>query len=690
MGNRRSQGRTERRSALGFYGSLLLWGWLACEPAVAAQPASIGQALSQTPQNDAPLARYFEREVRLLEANTVERLSVSRDEWNLAAPELREQLFEMLSLSPRPARTPLSPVVAKTFEQDGVVVECLHFQSLPGLYVTGNFYRPKEATDPLPTVLYVCGHAQVKDPATAAMLGNKTAYHHHGAWFARNGYACLTIDSVQLGEIEGIHHGTYKYGMWWWNSRGYSSAGVEAWNCIRALDYLESRTEVDRTRIGVTGRSGGGAYSWWIAALDERIRVAAPVAGITSLRNHVVDNCVEGHCDCMFPVNTYRWDFPLVAALVAPRPLLIVNTDRDPIFPVDGVFDVYQKTRRVYRTLGAEDRIALQISEGGHNDTQELQVAVFHWFNRHLKGSREQKQIRDVAEPMFARPALKVFESLPTSINANVHASFVPVAQWNPGPEAESAERLEAAYRQVQEKCFRGWPAAEWKPIMEVTARDARDGYSIERLSFSSQDDVPLEVWTVSRVRPPGEKLPLHLRVIDDAESNELLKSLAWPLPESDRPKTIEPSETGWNHIKSQVDAAAGRIAYVAPRGIGRSRWTGDDRKQTHLRRRFMLLGQTADAMRVFDVVQAAAGLREIYGMSGDALDRISGADGAAVWAMYAALQVPQVKRLDLTGLPASHQTGPDFLNVLRVWDVPQATSLVKRRIPQVQLSAAP
>ena len=133
------------------------------------------------------------------------------------------------------------------------------------------------------------------------------------------------IDTLQLGEIEGIHHGTYREGMWWWLDRGYTPAGVEAWNCVRALDYLETRHEVDRKRIGVTGRSGGGAYSWWIAAIDERIKSAVPVAGITDLQNHVVDGMLEGHCDCMFMVNTYRWDFAPWRALVAPRPLLIAQ-----------------------------------------------------------------------------------------------------------------------------------------------------------------------------------------------------------------------------------------------------------------------------------------------------------------------------------------------------------------------------
>ena len=108
----------------------------------------------------------------------------------------------------------------------------------------------------------------------------------------------------------------------------------EAWFGIRALDYLSTRPEVDTNRFGITGHSGGGAYSWAVTALDDRIKVAAPTAGITTLKNHVSDGAIEGHCDCMFMVNTERWDFDRVAALVAPRPLLISNTDKDQIFPL--------------------------------------------------------------------------------------------------------------------------------------------------------------------------------------------------------------------------------------------------------------------------------------------------------------------------------------------------------------------
>ncbi len=322
----------------------LTWLSLALCAASALHSADYRDIPTDPTEGDAMLAAYFEKETRRLTARNAAFIENNTD-WPAAQADLRRQLFEMLGLQPLPARSDLKATITGTTERDGVIVENLTFQSRPGLYVTANFYRPAKQDGPLPTILYVCGHGKVSIDGVS--YGNKTSYQHHGTWFAKNGYNCLTIDTLQLGEIEGKHHGTHNLGRWWWNSRGYTPAGVEAWNSIRALDYLETRPEVDKEKFGVTGRSGGGAYTLWIAALDDRIKVAAPVAGITSMQNHVVDGCIEGHCDCMFMVNTYRWDFPLLTALIAPRPLMILNTDKDTIFPLDGVVDVYQKTRKV-------------------------------------------------------------------------------------------------------------------------------------------------------------------------------------------------------------------------------------------------------------------------------------------------------------------------------------------------------
>ena len=282
--------------------------------AVVTEQAMPGQSGSRS---DQMLADYFRTETAAIAGHCLADIHSLAD-WKARREEYRRQLQEMLGLWPMPERTDLKPVITGKLEQPDFTVEKLYFQALPRLYVTANLYLPKKLQGPAPAILYVCGHSRVV--TNGVSCGNKTAYQRHGEWFARNGYVCLTIDTLQYGEIEGRHRGTYSEGRWWWNSRGYTPAGVEAWFGIRALDYLCSRPEVDQKRIGMTGRSGGGSYTWTVTALDDRVAVAAPVAGMTDLQNQVVDGAIEGHCDCMFFLNTYRWDFPQVAALIAPAP----------------------------------------------------------------------------------------------------------------------------------------------------------------------------------------------------------------------------------------------------------------------------------------------------------------------------------------------------------------------------------
>jgi len=425
-----------------------------------------------TSPSDRMLAEYFRAETAKLRDGCMADIK-TLDDWKSKREVYRKQLFEMLGLDPLPEKTDLKPVITGKVEHEEFTVEKIHCQSRPGLYVTGNLYIPKGLKKPAPTILYVCGHGGVKKDGIS--YGNKIQYQHHAAWFARHGYVCFTIDTLQLGEIEGIHHGTYRYKMWWWNSRGYTSASVEAWNCIRALDYLETRKEVDKDRFGVTGRSGGGAYSWWISSLDERIKAAVPVAGITDLQNHVVFGCVEGHCDCMYIVNTYRWDYPLLAALVAPRPLLISNSDKDDIFPLDGVVRLHEKVRNIYKLYNAENNLGLQITEGPHKDTQELRIHAFVWFNRFLKD--ENPLIDKPAVPFFEPEQLKVFDKLPEDqINTEIHESFV--AKAPPPSVPQSADEWEnqrrAWMKSLREKSFRGWPTEadagplDIKPVFSV------------------------------------------------------------------------------------------------------------------------------------------------------------------------------------------------------------------------------
>jgi dienelactone hydrolase len=630
-------------------------------------------------EGDRMLDAYFERETRRLTARNASFIENTTD-WPAAQSNLRRQLFEMLGLQPLPARSDLKAEITSSVERDGVIVENLTFQSRPGLYVTANFYRPVTQEEPLPTILYVCGHGGVKIDDVS--YGNKTTYQHHGTWFAKNGYTCLTIDTLQLGEIEGKHHGTHNLGRWWWNSRGYTPAGVEAWNSIRALDYLETRPEVDKNQFGVTGRSGGGAYTLWVAALDERIKVAAPVAGITSMQNHVVDGCIEGHCDCMFMVNTFRWDFPLVTALIAPRPLMILNTDKDTIFPVDGVVDVYQKTRKVYEAMGATDKIGLAFYEGPHKDTQPLRVPAFHWFERHFKGIEIGDEIADTRAPRIFEPAeLKVFGTLPENERNTIIDEYFTkrVPDETAVPESAADWNAEKALilNRLQNRSFRGWPSAAEDLNLSEDFREEKDGMSFSRWSFDSQTGVRLPFYFVHQAgRTPGDLDLVVLNALDDEGWADFLgtfgKGFSGAFPGAELPEfNAESYESG----KSLHASQKWGMLYLPVRGVGPTAWTSDEKERTHIRRRFALLGQTLDTMRIWDIRRGIQALRAVEGADKPKLWLQAGGVMAGN-ALYASLYEKDIHRLDLHDLPISHQEGPELLNVLRFTDLPQIAAI--------------
>ena len=634
-------------------------------------------------RGDTMMAEFFETETRRIASRSLANIETKED-WEKAKDGYRRQLFEMLGLQPLPARTPLEPQITGTTELDDIVVENVVFESRPGLYVTGNFYRPKKQDGPLPAILYVCGHGGVKIDGVS--YGNKATYQHHGAWFARNGYVCLIIDTLQLGEIEGIHHGTHNKGRFWWNARGYTSAGVEAWNCIRALDYLETRPEADKTKFGVTGRSGGGAYSWWIAALDERIQAAVPVAGITNMHNHVVDGCVEGHCDCMYHVNTYRWDFPMIAALVAPRPLLIANTDKDTIFPIDGVVDVYQKAHRIYDLLGAGDRVGIALYEGGHKDTQPLRVPAFHWFERHLKGKDITHEMENTMAPKpFEPKQLKVLTEIPadernTTIDEYFTRRFPARAKAPESPEDWAVSRDQWLDR-LKSKSFRAWPT---KPDDMVTAEAAavtREGLRFTTHDFISQDNILLQLYMVHRegLKPADLDLVV-LNVLDDETWGDFLSGLGAAFPEGFEGVTLPALDReAFEQEKKMFASQKWAMAYVAPRGVGPTAWTDNERERTQIRRRFQLLGMTQDSARVWDIRRGIQALRTVEGMGKVQLWMQSHGEMAAN-TLYASLFEPEVHRLDLHAPSASHMAGPDYLNVLRFLDIPQAAAMAAER----------
>jgi dienelactone hydrolase len=626
---------------------------------------------------DGELGSYFAAETARLKDRSLAGID-SLERWNAERPERQRQLFEMLGLQPQPEKTPLHPTITGEVQGDGFRVANIHFQSRPGLYVTGNLYLPDDDAKSHPAVLYVCGHGGVKKDGVS--YGNKVHYQHHGAWFARNGYVCLTIDTLQLGEIEGIHHGTYSHDRWWWASRGYTPAGVEAWNCIRAIDYLCSREDVDPERLGVSGRSGGGAYSWWLATTDPRVKVAVPVAGITDLDDHVVRGCVEGHCDCMYMLNTYGWDYYDVAAMVAPRPLLISNTDQDGIFPLRGVVETYNRTAKIYDLFGKRDNIALNITAGPHKDTQELRVHAFRWFNHHLRKTDE--LIDKPATKFFEPEQLRVFTEIPDDErNTTIDETFVPLAETlentvNGEKFTNLADAAKGWKTELERLSFRGWPAkADTGDTAELLGQATLGGVSVTARRIETQANASTALLWLQR----GEVKSIDVVVVDQARWDNW--SSLWSAANGASDKLDQDSQDLLAGIPA--DSA---VAVIVPRGQGPYAWAVDSRKANQIRRRFYLLGQTLDGMRTWDIVQA---IEQIQQLAPQQPWTLRGEGSAAGLALYASLFTTPPQELTLDNLAPSHVKGPTYLNVMRFMDIPHAIAMAAERSP-VKLRVAP
>ncbi len=617
---------------------------------------------------DRMIQAYLAREAEKIDATLLEGITSSQ-QWEKLRPQYKAEYYYMLGLAPMPEKTPLAATITGTLQRDGYTVEMLHYQSRPRLYVTGNLYRPSQPPpgQRLPAVLYVCGHSD------QGRSGNKTAYQSHGIWFAKHGYVCLVVDSLQLGEIAAIHHGTYREGRWWWHSRGYTPAGVECWNGIRGIDYLAGRPDVDPRRIAVTGISGGGAATNWIAAADERVSEAVPVSGMAVLGSYVSNRVINGHCDCMFLYNTFQWPWTRIAALVVPRPLLVANSDQDRIFPMDANDRVINRLKRVYSLFGASDQVDSLLSIGEHAYRQDLRQGAYRFINMHLKddprtvADSEQDLVTD-KPPNRHYPIeperLRVFRTnsdIPKDeLNTSIDRHFVAAAQVSP-PRAGGFEAwrmsLRKELRRVTFRCFpERIPAARlieptptmgtWCPTGCPQPDDAR---------LESEPGIEVGLKLVTALQPAGE-VKRVLLIVRNPESTASL------------PDWLQ-----------RVQEAGDEMYLCAPRGVDRTRWTRKN-PPNYVERAHVLLGRTVDTGRVWDIAATAQYVHAKH--AGKVPVYVLGDGPAGVLAAYAALWEPQIAGAILNKPPLGHEEAdaPALLNVLRVCDIPDVLGMLAPR----------
>ena len=583
----------------------------------------------------------------------------SKEEWEKARPQRYKEFLESLGiehLPPAGKRSGLNIQITGTIQMDGYRIEKLYYESLPGLYVPANLYIPDNIKEPVPAILYVCGHAH----------DQKVYYQTYPRKYAQLGFVCLIIETIQYGEVWGDHHGCYSKGWFNWYSRGYTPAGVEVWNAIRALDLLSERPEVDSERLGVTGRSGGGAQSWFIAAADPRVKVAVPEAGATTLNEQILTRSIDHHCDCMVPINTFCRDFQDIGALIAPRPLLIVQGDGDNLNSIEGVRELYKDLKNFYSLYEVPGRIGFVEYAGGHASIPESRKKVFSFFVEQLMGKQiSYEDIGDYDDSSDARlsdEALKVYVDGPPEDDRTktIQDSFIPVPTV---PDISNAEELsvfrDSVIKLLMEKTFGAFPDIPVPSEPHLISRSADLGrYGNHVYSF-----IPEKGW----------RLKVDIRWRNDPQIDNPLMIVLRNQNENrnDSENFIEGLEQEWN------------IAYLEVRGVGEAGWSPE--LQWHIRRASAWTGRTIASMQVWDVLRCLELCRALNGINPEKIG-IAARDDMGVIALYAALldghchtvilkDPPESQ--DVTSQPDGEGAAIEMLNCLKITDIYQIPALI-------------
>src|SRR6185503_10333497 len=266
----------------------------------------------------------------------------SRAAWEERAREIREHVLVSCGLWPMPEKTPLHAKIFGRVERDGYSVENVYIETYPGFFLAGNLYRPAgQGKGPFPGVLNPHGHwkeGRLVDNALGSIAGRCIN-------FARRGMVAFSYDMVGYNDTAQVKHtfASSPTNLLW----NISLMGLQTWNSIRALDFLESLPDVDKKRLACTGESGGGTQTFMLGAVDKRLAVQAPIV--------MVSHSMQGGCLCEnAPGLRVDYSNMEIAAAPAPRPQMLVAAPGDwtkKTMEVEG-----PSIERVYKLFRAEDR----------------------------------------------------------------------------------------------------------------------------------------------------------------------------------------------------------------------------------------------------------------------------------------------------------------------------------------------
>ncbi|MCX5646358.1 MAG: acetylxylan esterase [Phycisphaerae bacterium] len=492
-------------------------GLIAC--GLASGASSNPQSAIRNPQSAEMMAQYLQHEAQQRFESWRQRYEQLKTPEQIAAYQknLREQFLK--ALGGLPERTPLNPRVTGVIQRDGYKVEKVIFESQPKHYVTALLFLPdaKRLTPPFPGVIVPCGHASEAKAYES--------YQTMGASLALNGMAALVFDPIDQGErcqlpsalpkLQGTTaHTTLGVGS---ILLGRSTARFEIWDGMRAIDYLQSRPEIDPGRIGCTGNSGGGTQTSYLMALDVRIKAAAPscyITGFEALLSTIGPQDAEQN---IFGQIAFGMDHADYLMMRAPTAILMCVATKD-FFDIQGAWTSFRYAKRLYTRLGVPERISLLENDAEHNYNAVQRQGIVRWMARWLLGND-----KPITEPTIELLKGDEFRCTPDGqvmhlegarstydLNRDYEKELTAQRKnlWDTTPRADVLNRV----RQIA-----GIRTLAQLPEPKVLDRGTveQDGLTMQKIILTPEDGVFLPVLLLSAKQNPSAGTVLYLHEDD-------------------------------------------------------------------------------------------------------------------------------------------------------------------------------
>jgi cephalosporin-C deacetylase-like acetyl esterase len=598
---------------------------------------------------------------------------------------VRERI--LASLGGLPERTPLNVRPVGTLERPDYRIEKFIFESQPRFYVPAHLYVPKRGTPPYPAILFPLGHEidTKARPLWQLFLGT----------LATRGYVVLAYDPVGQGERIQLYDPDWGESKVFRNNTEHTILGIQClligdnlarysvWDGMRALDYLLSRPEVDAKRIACTGNSGGGNMTAFLAALDDRIQVAAPSCWINSWQSLLETIGQQDAEQVLIPSLQDGLDHGDFIYAFAPKPYLILAAIRD-FFAVKGVRDTYDEAKRIYAMLGAGEKLQKAEADVGHDYSKPLRMAAYRWFGRWLKGAEDNAPEVDLPvaseEEMRCTASGQVEISLGGETVRSLNQKRVAAlgrklpALTDPADVVSLRERT----RQQVSRLLNRSPLPVKDPAGLNTrsyGHIARSGYRIDKLTYESEPRILIPALLfVPDGRPTRKPAVVHV---------------------DGRGKS---AEAGVGQDLEQLAKAGFVVLSIDARGMGETEVL--ETEQAHDVRPYfgdydsamtaLVLGKPLAGMRVLDISRAVDLLQALEDVDAGRILAFGRGNGALP-VLYAATLDERLKKIVLEKMLGSYQTIVDqkihrqvfesvVPSVLQFYDLPDLVAVLAPR----------